>query len=308
MEALKLTQDKHYDIIFMDHMMPQMDGIEAMKRIKAQDNGANKKTPVIILTANAMQGAKEEYISMGFHDFLAKPIVPEALEEMIAVTLPPELVKKGSGVIKAEKSADAELPMIEGVDMAYALEHIGSKNGLLRTIQQFIAVSRSEEEELRDYWNAIKEDPGNDQALSDYRIKVHSMKTSAGICGALQVYGVAAWLEQAARDHITDQIIVATPYFLEFWEQLTDTLKSAFPSETSKDEGKKPIEKETLDTMLHQLNTCMKAYDVKSADSIIAELDKYSMETAVAEKIQELKTTVANLDAEGCETICKEIW
>nr|MCR5717166.1 response regulator [Lachnospiraceae bacterium] len=92
-KALEMTKEKTYHLIFMDHMMPQMSGIEAMQLIKEQQDGQNQKTPIIILTANALQGAKDEYEKMGFADFMAKPIKPEILEEKILAHLPKKLTK-----------------------------------------------------------------------------------------------------------------------------------------------------------------------------------------------------------------------
>lgn len=85
-ECLEQVTKEHFDMIFLDHMMPEMDGVETFKRMKDMEHKC-KDTPVIMLTANAIEGAKEEYLSIGFDDFLTKPIIPEKLEEMMAVHL-----------------------------------------------------------------------------------------------------------------------------------------------------------------------------------------------------------------------------
>jgi len=86
-EALILADEKRYDIILMDHMMPEMDGIETFKRIK-ENSEFNKATPVIVLTANAILGAREQYLKAGFSDYLSKPVIPKELEDMIKKYLP----------------------------------------------------------------------------------------------------------------------------------------------------------------------------------------------------------------------------
>ena len=86
------TLTAEYDIIFLDHMMPQMDGVECFNIMKEMEDNKCKDTPVIVLTANAVSGAKEEYLRIGFNDFLSKPIIPDKLEEMIRNNLKPELV------------------------------------------------------------------------------------------------------------------------------------------------------------------------------------------------------------------------
>ncbi len=82
-EALELTLKQKYDLILMDHMMPEMDGIEAMVTIKHQENGLNQDTNIIALTANAVKGAYEEYTGLGFTDALFKPIMPNSLYETL---------------------------------------------------------------------------------------------------------------------------------------------------------------------------------------------------------------------------------
>lgn len=82
-EAVELGKKKKYDVVFMDHMMPGMDGIEAMKQMKGIGEALNAETPFVALTANAVAGISKMYIEAGFSDFLAKPVQPEILEDML---------------------------------------------------------------------------------------------------------------------------------------------------------------------------------------------------------------------------------
>ena len=90
-ECLKKAAEKTYDVIFLDHMMPGKDGTETLHELR-QTNGPNRDTPVICLTADAISGAREQYISVGFTDYLTKPIYPELLEEMLIEMLPKEKI------------------------------------------------------------------------------------------------------------------------------------------------------------------------------------------------------------------------
>ncbi|MCR4738957.1 MAG: response regulator [Lachnospiraceae bacterium] len=93
-EAVEKAKDTKYDLILMDQRMPKMDGVEALALIRAQENGCNGETPVICLTADAVQGAKEHYIAEGFTDYLSKPVNGRSLEETLMKYLPSEKVKK----------------------------------------------------------------------------------------------------------------------------------------------------------------------------------------------------------------------
>lgn len=91
-ECLDHIRQKHYDIIFLDHMMPEMDGMETMQRMKEMEDNLCKDTPVIMLTANAIMGAKEQYLEAGFDDFLAKPIDQTKLERLLMHWMPQEKI------------------------------------------------------------------------------------------------------------------------------------------------------------------------------------------------------------------------
>lgn len=91
-ECLALAAKEKYDIIFMDHLMPEMDGVETLKHLKEDNNNPNRDTPVIALTANVIAGAKESYMSMGFADYLSKPVKGSDLEDMLIKFLPAEKV------------------------------------------------------------------------------------------------------------------------------------------------------------------------------------------------------------------------
>ena len=98
-ECLDLVHRNVYDIIFMDHMMPEMDGVETYKKMRAEGADAiNANTPVVMLTANAVSGMKEEYLDQGFADYLSKPIKVDQLEEVILNFLPAEKIEQISNL------------------------------------------------------------------------------------------------------------------------------------------------------------------------------------------------------------------
>ena len=91
-QCLNMVRQKAYDVIFMDHMMPEMDGVQTLEQMKAMPDSLNKDTPVIMLTANALTGMREEYLKLGFRDYLAKPIQGNRLEKLLIKYLPSEKV------------------------------------------------------------------------------------------------------------------------------------------------------------------------------------------------------------------------
>ena len=96
-ECLALAAENTYDLILLDHMMPEMDGVETFQKLREDTTGLNYATPVIALTANAIAGAKEEYKKLGFDDYLSKPMKGEELEEMIQTYLPEDKIINKDG-------------------------------------------------------------------------------------------------------------------------------------------------------------------------------------------------------------------
>ncbi len=109
-ECLKKTKQKYYHVIFMDHMMPEMDGEETMRLLRKQENGLCRESPVIALTANAFSGSEQRYKEMGFQDYLAKPISGPLLEATLVRYLPEDIVEY-------KKEQDTEEQDFAGVKM-----------------------------------------------------------------------------------------------------------------------------------------------------------------------------------------------
>jgi CheY-like chemotaxis protein len=114
--CIALFKRNPYDMIFLDHMMPDKDGIETIKEMKECSETPNQKTPVICLTANAVSGMREMYINAGFDDYLTKPIDTARLENMLINYLPPDLVHPAGDEEEEEKSRPAVMHSILVVD------------------------------------------------------------------------------------------------------------------------------------------------------------------------------------------------
>lgn len=190
-ECLRLTEKTHYDIILLDHMMPGMDGVETLHRLKVQD-GACKDTVVIVLTANAVAGVKEVYLSEGFDDYLSKPVSGSLLEETLLRYLPKELVKKNGkqNEKQTEKQQPKELkeeqPLISferGVEL-----FAGDEDLYRETLQLYVDMW----EERKDTLKMLLEEDNS----KDYAILVHAIK------GDVRTLGGEALAEVAYRQEL----------------------------------------------------------------------------------------------------------
>ena len=109
-----MVERLHFDLIFMDHMMPEMDGVEAMHRIRGMSGVYYKSVPIVALTANAIGGAREMFLAEGFTDFVAKPVELTNLERVLKQYLPPELLRENSEGSGTEKTAQRNQGKLAG--------------------------------------------------------------------------------------------------------------------------------------------------------------------------------------------------
>lgn len=214
--CLNMVKDKHYDIIFLDHMMPGMDGIETLEHLREMDCVTLKDTLFVALTANAMSGAKEEYLSLGFDAFLSKPIIPDKLEKMIRSMLPNELVQMKDEAelieeIPADDDKSEELPYIEGFDWNSAMLHFSGQEQLQYAIADFYDIMEREAVML----DALCANADHEEGIKEYRVRVHGFKSSAALVGAMQLFGLARTLEMAAAGNNTNRIRMLNPVLTE---------------------------------------------------------------------------------------------
>lgn len=233
MECLKCVSAKQYDLIFLDHMMPEMDGIETLKLMKQMSDNRNQETPVIMLTANAIIGAKEEYLEAGFTDYLTKPVREAELQEMLFQYLRPELL------CQPEEPDDSSQPEPDLVgEMQSAPD---AKKDVMQELKELVeldvqtglAYCMSDEqfymEMLRDYMQADKAEKmvqffeAGD--WDNYRIVVHSLKSTSLTIGAAKLSEQAKGLEMAAKGDDVDYIRLHHQEVLEAYIGLTDSLK-----------------------------------------------------------------------------------
>lgn len=188
-EALRKIRSESYDIIFLDHMMPDLDGIETLKLINESTEIRKKKIPVIMLTANAILGAKEEYLQQGFDDYLSKPIQKDRLVKLVRQYLPDEMI-----LTQEKKNAQkSDVPLIERIDFLNTQLGLsfygGDVNFYLEIVEAILEADYSNK--LQNFYEA--------EDWHNYQILVHSLKSSSRSIGAEDLSNKALALENAAK-------------------------------------------------------------------------------------------------------------
>ena len=194
-EAIELVKNTRYDIIFMDHMMPEMDGIEAVRNIR-RDCGENGASPIIIaLTANAMEGVREMFIENGFQDFLSKPLDRKRLNEALLKWIPEERRKapKPQGDGQAEEEGGGLWDIrIEGIDMDAVIKHqSGSAEEYAELLSLYAMDGGRKLPLLRTLFDA--------RDYKNYGIEVHALKSASANVGAMSLSTAARAHEEAAN-------------------------------------------------------------------------------------------------------------
>ena len=307
-ECLELVKENHYDLIFLDHMMPEMDGVETLHHMKELSDYPNKDTPVIVLTANAVTGAREMYLKEGFDDFLSKPIASDKLEKMLWEKLPKELIQEKQAEEPVEEYPEANafseqldaLPPVDGLDWGYAGMHLPDMEIIEYSVKEFYQLLESAAEKLENFQNHIFEDG----QLNEYRIQVHGMKSSAATIGIVPLAGMAKVLEFAARDGKIEVVLSMSPVFLEEWRSYKEKLKGVFGLGEEAEEPKEEITDPSLVmALLDMLRINMENMDIDAADETMNQLKAYQYPAGQQEQIDALEAAVANLDGDETERL-----
>ncbi len=267
-----------YDAIFMDHMMPEMDGVEATKRIREIGTPYAKNVPVIALTANAIAGTEAMFLANGFQAFIPKPIDLARLDGIIRTfvrgggrELSPDggeifgkencgCGKKGNDVMERNSFAGA----IAGLDAAKGIERFGDGKSFLRILRSYAVNTKALLASLRTV------DRGN---LADYAVTVHGLKGSSRNIYALPLGARAEALEKAAKAGDIDFVVRNNPAFLEEAATLIRDIESALDAEAKA--NPRPVRAKPEAGVLRRLRDACENYDSDEIDAAMEEIERY---------------------------------
>ncbi|MCR4842304.1 MAG: response regulator, partial [Eubacterium sp.] len=307
-EAVKKAETVPYDIIFMDHRMPGMDGEEAMKAIKAMTDGPNANTPIIVLTANAVSGMREKFLESGFNDYLSKPVNPVDIEKMIVRYLPEQKVLDPNDRVESETGGESgsgrktkgflgELERHGTFDTAYGIGMCGGLDTYLEVLQDFAGRYEDHTEAMMNAYRA-----GD---LKDYTIRVHSLKSSARLLGVQYLAHAAEYLEGCCDRQEVMEVVVKNPSLIAMYEEAAMRIREAtelFPEEAGVEKLPK-IEEElelidvaTLEEAYDAVRESVEAHDFDSADNIISIIKQYRLPAGEGERFEKVKKLVSDVN------------
>jgi len=272
------VQSADYDLVLMDHMMPEMDGVEAVKIIRGLATSMDDKyasLPVVALTANAIMGAREMYLQNGFNDFLSKPIETSKLNSILAKWIPKEKQQYAAPAVEDNESSIAIA--IEDVDTAKGISFSGgnSKNYL-----ETLAIFRKDGLKKMDELSACLESNN----LSLYTTYVHALKSACANIGATRLSEAAKALEAAGIKQDLDFITENNDGFIGDLKKLLANIGEAIAVNTEKPNDE-AFDVEALKSLLAKLKAALENFDMTAIDEASSELQEFTKFASMGEAL-----------------------
>lgn len=294
-EAIDKISEHHYDIIFMDHMMPELDGVETTHIIR-RFHTEYDDVPIIALTANAVDGTREMFLREGMNDFVAKPIELRTLISKVKTWLPVEKIQKGNDFLTTAQSQENMKEIAVGdLDTKSAVRLLGNEK-LFWTV-------------LKDYYKIIDKKSKHIEELMEkedwagYTIEVHALKSASKQIGAVSLSEKAAAMERAGNARNVAQIRQCTEEMLQQYRAYIPVLEPFFHEEIENGIVKKEISEEELRELFAEMRDALENLDSDSMDSVIHTMEQYHYAEGQKEVFEKLKNSVDEIDVETCEEL-----
>ena len=298
-EGLRLAGETKYDLILMDHMMPDKDGIETFHELRSRTDDLNSNTPVICLTANAISGAREHYIAEGFVDYMTKPVDAGLLEEKLIRYLPGdkvEFVELEEEDVQDQIEIPECLLKLAGsdiIDIYKGMENSGSVEDYMALLKIFYDSVDDKYAEIEGYLS--------EGDITDYTIKVHALKSSARIIGAMGFGEEAQDLEDAGKREDMEYINEHHEGFMEAFMSFKDLLGDIILTEQDEDSGSADTDKPMADPDLmsivyEEIKASAEEMDCDRLQAVFDDMEGYIIPEEEASLWGRLRTASNNYD------------
>ena len=302
-EAIELVRQNRYDIIFMDHMMPVMDGIEAAEIIR-RDCGENGTSPAIIaLTANAMSGMRERFLEKGFQDFIAKPLDRRELGQLLARWVPEERRQEAAAEAPPPPTtADLRVFRIEGIDTdAAARYYVGDEEGFAELLELYHMDGQRKKALLREL-------VGTD--IARYQVEVHGLKSASANIGAMDVSNMARAHENAAAQGDMEFIDRQFPVLMEDYERLLENI-GAFLEQRRKDAPREeklpPLPARELRDRVKEALGELEHFKSKECAGIVEDILRHELPGDTADSLGEIQGQLKLYEDDNAETLLNQL-
>lgn len=300
-EAISFAKEEKFDIIFMDHRMPGMSGEKAMRIIRDNYNKLGEKVIIIALTGNEYEGAKREYKSMGFDNYLSKPVKTFELEKMLWIYCEDKSMVIPDSEEKEDRydSLFDAIEHIEEINTDNGIKYCGSKELFVNAVKTFVDTA---DDNILTLQKVVET-----KDLPNGTIKVHALKSNARIIGSQNLSDHAAYLEECGDQHREDEFYAKVPELIKEYESIVDKLKVFFEEVVDSDEENlEEISADELEDAYSAIEECAKSLDYDSIEEILLELSKYKLSEDDKKHIKLIRKGLAAADSTGIIKAIKE--
>ncbi len=293
-EAIDKVRENQYDLILMDHMMPEMDGVEASAEIRRTIPEADF-TPIIALTANVLEGSKQQFLKAGMVDMIAKPIDIRDLNMKMIKWLPNYLIhEEKEEEAKTDEGAEEnvrEEELYDCLDCEKAIKGLGTVALFKKVVEDYY---RNGPDTLEVIKHALEE-----KDFDTYAIKTHSLKSTSRQIGATELGDYAERLEKAGKASDEKEIAKYHDETMAMFEELLTSLSKYFMGNGLADEGKTPITAEKTKEIFKKLAEACDDLDMDAMEECRRELESYSYPEGAEEIMGELITAIGKIDPDS---------
>ncbi len=302
-EAIALVKEKSFDLIFMDHMMPEMDGIEAVEHIR-QECGENGQNAVIIaLTANAMEGVKEKFLSCGFQDFITKPLDRKSLNELLKRWIPTERRRERPAELPFQRrDPQPDMFRIKGIDVSFAAQHSMNDAESYREILSLFCLDGKRKTVLLQ--DLIRQDD-----LKGYETEVHGLKSASANIGALELSALAKAQELAARSEDRSAIEQGFPTLLRAYKEQLSNIQAFLSGEpTVPEEDSLPeMDRETVVKEVGDALERLENFRSKECAEKIAGLLQHKLSKDLTAQLREIQNQLKLYEDDEAEKLLHQL-
>ena len=299
-ECLEKVRKNHYDMIFLDHMMPEPDGLETFRTMRKLN--LQGQTPIIMLTANAVVGAREKYLDEEFNDYLSKPVEERELIRLCRQYLPGDLITEVDGNGKNNEKKDISDQKIQNLSGVLNIEEgmqfcMHKPDFYMEMIEDFLTTDRMRM--IRDSYDIGQ--------MDDYRINVHALKSMAYTLGADDISEQAKALENAARENDMDYIHINHSRLLQSYDALTERIRAlAIGEEKHQKQNKLLPITEVLD-LLKKAHECARIFDLDGVNEAVGRLDECEFSGEMEISMKALKKANDEIEFDDIQTITQNM-
>ncbi len=287
-EALERIKGGGYDLVFLDHMMPGMDGIETLEKIRELPGGESNVC-TIALTANAVNDAKTMFMEAGFDGYLSKPVDIRELERLMIEKLPPRLVTLKDTTAPVKEKKPLQLPRMTGVDTVRGIKACaGRTDRYLEVLRTFYSSGKTQHEKIGRLYNLMDR--------RNLRIEVHGLKSVSASIGATDMSNLSLAIENAIKNDDMAFVTANIATLLSMYGKLIKQLEAFFDAEEVPGEKSKTITLDKVRDKLLLLAGALDEFDDEAACALIDGLLEYGFDTEVRRQIRLIRDQVKIFD------------